>query len=199
MADGIAMDDDTTDSRLNYSGDDDSTDDGSRERSSDFERPSWVRKTPEVMEEELAQDVAVPVINASTSSSTQSLKATPQRSRFLFSLLSPASPEFPPTPAASTPSPVVQPMQHSDKLTESSRPPRNHQRRATGGSSRAHGLSMSPMVATAPTPTIRSRLRAISHPDISSLCQEWANSGPANRTTCYTTDTNDNHNDISGH
>ena len=44
-------------------------------------------------------------------------------------------------------------------------------------------LSMSSSSGTAPRPSIR-RSHA-SHPDISSLCQQWANSGPANQTLTY--------------
>jgi hypothetical protein len=41
--------------------------------------------------------------------------------------------------------------------------------------------------AIAPAPTIRSRDRAISHPDMAQLCREWAQ-GPANQTTTYRPD-----------
>ena len=199
MADGIAMDtpvDDASDSQHGYSGDDDSTDDGSRDRSSDFERPSWIRQTPEVSlveEEGSGQDSKVPAVSVSESSSAASVKSSPQRSRFRFSLLSPLSAEFPPTPSTSSPSSAELNTQDPE-TPESSRSPRNHQRRATGGQTLTPALLMSPLIATAPTPAIRARHRAISHPDISSLCQEWINSGPANRTTCYTVDVNDDNN-----
>jgi alpha/beta hydrolase fold len=41
--------------------------------------------------------------------------------------------------------------------------------------------------AIAPAPTIRSRHRAISHPDMVELCRDWAQ-GPANQTTTYRPD-----------
>ncbi|KAF8586272.1 alpha/beta-hydrolase [Ramaria rubella] len=51
-------------------------------------------------------------------------------------------------------------------------------------SSRRLPLVSSTEQAIAPTPTIRSRHRAISHPDMVQLCRDWAQ-GPANQTTTY--------------
>ncbi|KAI5121303.1 hypothetical protein M0805_003772 [Coniferiporia weirii] len=45
-----------------------------------------------------------------------------------------------------------------------------------------HVSSFSP---SAPAPAIREKYRAISHPDISSLCQQWARFDPPNRSTHY--------------
>lgn len=195
MGDGLEMDspaEDTSDSLNGYSGDDDSTDDGSRDRNSEYDRTSWVRQSPDVslvLEDEQGQDHEVPVVSISATTSTASTRSSPKRSRFRFSLLSPLSAEFPPTPALSEHS-VSQSDNQASDVPQSPQSLRNHHRRATGALGRLHGLSMSPSVTTAPMPTIRSRHRAISHPDISSLCQEWADSGPANRTTCYTVDLN---------
>lgn len=64
--------------------------------------------------------------------------------------------------------------------------PRNHHRRASGSGFTPLStttLTMSPCVSTAPQPVVRTR--ATSHPDIHSLCVDWAERGPANKTTLY--------------
>ncbi|KLO20071.1 lipase/ esterase [Schizopora paradoxa] len=64
--------------------------------------------------------------------------------------------------------------------------PRNHYRRASGTGFTplsATALTMSPCLAPAPKPIVRTR--ATSHPDIHSLCADWAERGPANETTLY--------------
>lgn len=64
--------------------------------------------------------------------------------------------------------------------------PRNHYRRASGSGFTplsTTALTMSPCVSTAPQPIVRTR--ATSHPDIHSLCADWAERGPANETTLY--------------
>jgi len=62
----------------------------------------------------------------------------------------------------------------------------NHHRRASGSGFTPLStttLTMSPCVSTAPQPAVRTR--ATSHPDIHSLCVDWAERGPANKTTLY--------------
>ncbi|KAL5535649.1 hypothetical protein ACEPAF_3743 [Sanghuangporus sanghuang] len=64
-------------------------------------------------------------------------------------------------------------------------PTRNHHRRATGEHP-SHFLST-------PAPSIRSRSRTASHQDISSLCQQWADSKPSERPTTYVPASGPNH------
>ena len=198
MGDGLEMgvlSDESVEGPLNDLGDDDSNDSGSRERGGDFEQTSWIRQSPSVSltsDDEPGQDVESLIISISTGSPTTSVESPPQpsTSKFKLSLLSPLSAEFPDQSAS-------QSRSSNDLDTRvppsanAPHPPRNHQRRATGGLNRIHRVAMSPSVTTAPTPTVRSQHRAISHPDISSLCREWADKGPANRTTRYVMDAED--------
>ena len=64
----------------------------------------------------------------------------------------------------------------SSKQREASRT-RNHHRRASGG----HG----PHFLATPAPSIRAGSRTASHPDIGSLCQQWADSKPSERPMTY--------------
>ncbi|KZS93185.1 hypothetical protein SISNIDRAFT_411937 [Sistotremastrum niveocremeum HHB9708] len=52
-------------------------------------------------------------------------------------------------------------------------------------SPRPRPLSVASLAQLAPTPTIRTSHRDVSHPDITSLCKSWAESGPANQTTKF--------------
>ncbi|KAI0081103.1 hypothetical protein K474DRAFT_1764451 [Panus rudis PR-1116 ss-1] len=62
----------------------------------------------------------------------------------------------------------------------------SHLAASSSSQRRAANISMTSSTATAPRPTIRRS--HMSHPDISSLVQEYAASGPANRTLAYKPD-----------
>ncbi|KAI0783326.1 Alpha/Beta hydrolase protein [Abortiporus biennis] len=68
-------------------------------------------------------------------------------------------------------------LKESPKLSVPSRPASSRGYRVS------NAISMSPSTAPAPRPYIRRSTS--SHPDITVLCQQWANSGPANQTVTF--------------
>ncbi|TDL28074.1 hypothetical protein BD410DRAFT_782035 [Rickenella mellea] len=152
----------------------DTTDEGSRERSDD--EPSWRHS---FAPRDAVDDSGVP-----TTDSDPAERPIIRRLRSTFSLFS-LQPEVDETP--STPTTPVTPSTAMHKAQPAGQP-RHHSRRPSGNV-RLSALSIISSTANLPTPTIRSRNRTISHPDISSLCDQWAIMGPANQTTMYAPNT----------
>lgn len=153
--------------------DEDSPDEGSMERRSSEEQPSFARSPVRTREKNAHFDFDE---QDDDHPHTRKASAQPQVSATIASR---------PTSISTLPPKDI--SANHEETRPSLAPPRNHHRRATGGHVRLPAITMSSSISTAPIPTIRSRNRAISHPDISSLCQQLASSGPANRTTRYST------------
>lgn len=83
----------------------------------------------------------------------------------------------------SHPSSMPFPSSHTYSVTDQ---PHTHSPHSSANT-RWRPLPVSVTNAIAPAPTIRSRDRAISHPDMAELCRDWAQ-GPANQTTTYRPD-----------
>lgn len=148
----------------------------SSEPGSDVERPSWRRRSSQMLSN---YKVSMPEGETAAAEGGATEPRQPKRRSSRPSLLTRISSA--PMPKIDLPPATQSASKSGDERT------RNHRRRVTtaGGQLRLSSLIISPSVAVAPTPTVRSRSRAISHPDIFSLCQEWANTGPANQTMRY--------------
>jgi len=147
---------------------------------------SWVRRP---------SSAEFTIVPADTDEPEEAPPPPPPKSP-LMRLFRPGYPSFTPlqAEAAADHDFRMSPELSSDIRTSSPPPspharrPRNHKRNPSASGHRLSGLSnlsITSSVTNAPPPSIRSRTRAISHPDISSLCDDWVQSGPANRTTKY--------------
>ena len=102
---------------------------------------------------------------------------------------SPSSPRFKtnggsvPAIQTPTPSPTNSPAKRHHRRTPSSQYPLRGALHPHGSTSSTSGfLNIEPLEQTPPQPVVR---RMSSHPDVSSLCDSWASTGPTNQTVNF--------------
>ena len=142
---------------------------GGSEPESDVERPSWTRRRSNQLLNRTS--IVHPLDDSRSPKGGPARSPTSQLSHLTTSHLT--------TNTASWK--LGTPLTEESVTSVKRERPRNHRRGETAGQLRLSNMAMSTISIT-PTPTTRSRSRAISHPDIFSLCQDWANKGPTNQT-----------------